>query len=52
MNILIATEKNMVTMSHGADEEIFKTYNPGRVFISCNRFNSYYNTSLKRQKRI
>ena len=22
----------MVTMSHGADEEIFKIYNPGRVF--------------------
>ena len=22
----------MVTMSHGADEKIFKTYNPGSVF--------------------
>lgn len=32
INNLLNEKKNMVTMSHGADEEIFKTYNPGRVF--------------------
>lgn len=32
MNNLLNDKKNMVTMSHEADEEIFKTYNPGRVF--------------------